>query len=286
MQKVRGGVVALGRVARAPVDVREHALAGLERAALGRDRDNLIVSEPQHVLHDRAAIAVGALDVAGIGHLSAAGGVERRLDQLDEHASVVGLDGADRRLPIGRLVADEVGREPGRAGERHRTLTKSRRPRHRRSALARDRVRCSPISASNPSSSTPELVLGDDLERQVDREPVRVVQQERVLRRDPLLPRVTGARDQLVEQLRALLERTAEALLLGLQPLENDLALLVQLRVLGPHQLGHALGVAAQEPGIEPERMAPLQDRAAHDPPQHVARGPRWRGRRRRRSGT
>ena len=90
VQQVRRGVIALGRVARAPVHMRAYALPGLERAALGRDRDDLIVSEPQDVLHDRPAVAVGALHISGIGHLATAGGVERRLDQLHQHASVVG----------------------------------------------------------------------------------------------------------------------------------------------------------------------------------------------------
>jgi hypothetical protein len=52
-----------------------------------------------------------------------------------------------------------------------------------------DRDRCCSISDSKPASSTPEPVLGDELERQVDREPERVVQAERVLGREPLVAR-------------------------------------------------------------------------------------------------
>ena len=37
------------------------------------------------------------------------------------------------------------------------------------------------------------------------------------------------------------------------------------------HQLGDALGVAPQEAGLELERAAALENRAAHDPAQHVA---------------
>ena len=78
----------------------------------------------------------------------------------------------------------------------------------------------------------PEVVLGDELERQVDREPVRVVQQERVRGGDPLGAGQPRALDQLVEPLEPLLERPPEALLLGLEPLLDRVALLVKLAVL------------------------------------------------------
>ena len=87
VQQVGGGVVALGRVPGRAVDVRADALAGLERPVLGHEREHLVVAEPQHVLDPGAAVAVLALDVARVGDLAAAGGVERRLAQLDQHAS-------------------------------------------------------------------------------------------------------------------------------------------------------------------------------------------------------
>jgi hypothetical protein len=87
---------------------------------------------------------------------------------------------------------------------------------------------------------------------------------------DPLGVGVARALDQLVEPSQAQLERASEALLLGGQPFAHQLALLVQLRIAGAHQLGHALGVAGQVAGVQTQR-APLRDRPAHDPPQHVA---------------
>ena len=88
MQQVGRGVVALGRVPGRAVDVRVNALADVDRPALGDDREHLVVAEPQHVLDARAAVALQALDVARIGDLAAAGRIERRLDELDQHPSV------------------------------------------------------------------------------------------------------------------------------------------------------------------------------------------------------
>ena len=122
VQQMRGGVVALGGVTGCPVDVCADALARPQLAALGHDRDDLVVAEAHHVVDAGEAVAVGALDEAGVRDLAAAGSVERRLDQLDQHAAVLRRHGADRRLAVGRLVADEVGREAGRAGEGERPL--------------------------------------------------------------------------------------------------------------------------------------------------------------------
>ena len=113
-------------------------------------------------------------------------------------------------------------------------------------------------------------MLGHELDRQVDREPVGVVQQKRVGGGDPLGAGQPRALDQLVEALQALLERPAEALLLGLEPLLDRVALLAELTVLGAHDLGDAVGVDAQEARVELERAA-LLDRAAHDAAQDVA---------------
>ena len=77
VQQVGGGVVALGRVPRGTVDVGVYALARLQLAALGDQRDDLVVADAQHVGDAGAAVAVGAFDVAGVGDLAAAGGVER-----------------------------------------------------------------------------------------------------------------------------------------------------------------------------------------------------------------
>ena len=77
VQQMGRGVVALGRVPGGAVDVRVDALAHLDRAPLRDDREHLVVAEPQHVVDPGAAVAVQALDVARVGDLAAAGGVER-----------------------------------------------------------------------------------------------------------------------------------------------------------------------------------------------------------------
>src|ERR1039458_5929987 len=85
MQEVGGGVVALGRVAGPTVNVGADALSGLDRPALGHERDHLVISDPHYVVHAREAVAVEALEIAGVGDLATAGRVEGGLDQLDEH---------------------------------------------------------------------------------------------------------------------------------------------------------------------------------------------------------
>ena len=79
-----------------------------------------------------------------------------------------------------------------------------------------------------------EAVLGDELEREVEREAVRVVQQESVGGGDPLAPSSAARADQLVEQRAALLQRAPEALLLGGEPLVHRLALLGSSRYSAP----------------------------------------------------
>ena len=122
--------------------MRVDALARLELAALGHQRQHLVVAEAQDIIDARAAVAVGALHVAGVGDLAAAGGVERRLDKLDQDAAVLARHGANRGLPrrwsrsprsrwrsprrrrtpsatLAQLLADPAyGRTPARARER------------------------------------------------------------------------------------------------------------------------------------------------------------------------
>ena len=114
--------------------------------------------------------------------------------------------------------------------------------------------------------------LGRHLAREVEREAVRVVQQERGVGADALEVVRAGLLDDLVEQLGALLERAVEALLLGAQPLVHQVALLDDPRVGAPHQLGHDVGVAREhrEARLDAE-LATAEDRAAHDPAQDVA---------------
>ena len=78
-------------------------------------------------------------DHAGVVDLAAAGGVERRLDELDQQAAVLLRDGADRRRLLDGLVAVNVGVEAAASANAcARSRSSSRPP---RPALARARVR-------------------------------------------------------------------------------------------------------------------------------------------------
>ncbi len=89
VQQVRRGVVALGRAPGAAVDARPHALAVVQLARQRLEHQRLVVAEPDHVDDLRRAAAVLALDHAAVVDLAAAGGVERGLDELREHAAVL-----------------------------------------------------------------------------------------------------------------------------------------------------------------------------------------------------
>ena len=89
VQQVRRGVVAGGRAPVRGIDARDHALALVQLALRGLEHQRLVVAEPHDVDDARAAVAVLALDHAGVGDLAATGGVERRLDELEQHAAVL-----------------------------------------------------------------------------------------------------------------------------------------------------------------------------------------------------
>ena len=184
---------------------------------LGHEREDLVVPEPQHVVDPRPAVPGGALDVTGIGDLATTGGVERRLDELGEDASVVLAQSPHGRLPGRRLIADEIGREAGlpreRLGELAQLLAAAGPARTRASAhtlILHQRLEAGLVDT--------EVVLGDELEREVDRETVRVVQKEGVAACDALGAGVPGSGDELVEQAAALGKGAPEALLLGFEP--------------------------------------------------------------------
>ena len=92
------------------------------------------------------------------------------------------------------------------------------------------------------------------------------MQEERVLPRDG----ARGPCDHLVEQLRALLERAPEALLLRARPQQDRVALALELGVRPTHDLHDLVGERRHEARCHADPVA-LQDRPAHDPPQDVA---------------
>ncbi len=115
-----------------------------------------------------------------------------------------------------------------------------------------------------------QALLGEQLLGQLVGEAVGVVQLEGVLGRDPGGLILLRAGDHVLEQALTLNERTAEVLLLRRRPLEDRVALVVQLLVGPAHDLDHALAQPRQERALDAEHAA-LLDRAAHDAAQHVA---------------
>src|SRR5262249_28324397 len=146
-----------------------------------------------HQLRPRARRLV--LDVAVVGDLAAALGVERRLEELGAEAALaLRLERRDRSEHIGLLVPDELG--PRRAREPCAGVYRAGRPR----AL--------PLLGHQPG----ELRLVDgkstvvcQLPRELEREAVRVVQPEGVLAGDRV------ADGGLLEQPQPALERLREA---------------------------------------------------------------------------
>ena len=101
LQQVRGGVVALGRVAGdGGRRARARARPRCSSPCLDDHLEHPVLADPDDVLDARAAVAVGALDHADVGDLAAAGGVERRVGELDEQTRA-----ARAVLAIGRRAA-------------------------------------------------------------------------------------------------------------------------------------------------------------------------------------
>ena len=219
------------------------------------DDDGLVVAGAHDVGHAHEAVAVLAGDDAAVGDLPAALGVERRLGELDDRAPVLPAQAGDRRVLLEVLVAGE-GRRLALDGERA-----GHDPRAR---LARARALLAHQALEVGLARERHAALGGDLARELDREAVGVVQAEGVGARD----RAGG--QQVVEQPRALLQRAPEALLLGAHPLVDRLVLGQQLGVAGAHEVDDEAHVLRQEAVLDADAVA-LQQRAAHDPAQHVA---------------
>ena len=218
------------RAARSTVE--PHALA----LASARPRSTCTAtawSSPRRKTSVHARRARVGLDDAGVGDLAAALGVEGALANLVNSRTVGALERADAVSISVRLVADEA-----RSGSRRRARTRApRRDRPRRrarvAAPVRARSRCSSISSWKPASSTDSPCSAQQLARQVVGKAEGVVQLEGVVGVDPRGAAAFAPVDQVAEQLGALLERAAEALLLGRQPLVDRVALGRQLRVGG-----------------------------------------------------
>ena len=136
--------------------------------------------------HARRAAAVLALDHAVVGDLAAAGGVERRLDELGEHAPVLAARSTPTAVACSsRLVAGEVaglGRLARTPAIRSRLAVLARR-----GPGLRARARAAPPSAPRSPARRRPALLGGELERELEREAVGVVQPEGLVGADALL---------------------------------------------------------------------------------------------------
>src|SRR5439155_10454392 len=125
---------------------------------------------------------VVALDPAGVGDLAAALRIERRFAQLREEEPVAKiLECTDLRERLGLLVTHEFGAKAGALGELGCPLV-----------VLRDRpTGTRPLQLHQPSELffvDAEPALPCELTGQLERETVGVVQAERVLARDGLVP--------------------------------------------------------------------------------------------------
>ena len=174
----------------APVHAGHDPLPRLQLARDRLDDDRLVVAQAQDVDDLRAAVAVLALDRPAVGDLPAAGRVERRLGELDDHRRAVRLHDADRRALLERLVAGEVGlrRGLGQIGRPRPQVAAERRPgaaagTRTRPLLLHERVEALGVDL--------EALLERELAGHLEGEAERVVQAERVLRGDRAV--LTGA---------------------------------------------------------------------------------------------
>ena len=152
----------------------------------GTSATHLVVAEPKHVVDPRPAVAVGALDVAGVGHLATAGR-RRTATRPASRARVRPRPSTHRpssrcRSSRSRGTRSRTPPAPASASACSRSLAAGPRP--ARPTRPRPLLVHQP---SNPSSSTPRSCSATSSQRQVDREAVGVVQQERVRGGDPLV---------------------------------------------------------------------------------------------------
>ena len=204
----------------ASVDHRAHALPGAELALDRLERERLVVAEPVHVDHPRAAR--WCLDDAGVRDLAATLRVEGALLELGEQPAVRALGHAQDGVRLGRLVADEARPEVRLAGEAldvlmlqvHVAAVAGRRV---GAGRARDLARLLHELLEALVVDRQPLIRQELLGHLVG-EAVGVVQAEGVLRRHPGGLLLLGALDQLGQQPLALRERAPEALLLRARP--------------------------------------------------------------------
>ena len=266
VQHVRAGVVGLRRAAARRVDDRAHLLIVHQLAVLHDDDQRLILVEANHV-DDRGTARVG-LDMAGVGDLAATLGIERRLAQLHGDAPIADVgEGADARADVVLVVADELGHEPGLACERGHAV-------HVDAATlaggAAGALALRLHQLGKASLINREILFGDELLRQLEREAVRVVQQESVGGGQRGATLSAHARDALLQLVRAGLEGAQEALFLATEDADDVIAVLDELGIDIAELRDHKIGEALEERALNAEAMA-VRDGATDDAAQDVA---------------
>ena len=176
VQQVGGGVVGHRRPAPLLVDLRPHAVA-LRRARRAPGGPRSPGRRPRGSRRSTAARAAPTRSSRD----PRPGRRPRRRTATRAASASSRPSPAGRSAPIcvrhvERLVAHEIGREAGLAGEDARLVG-----RRGRAIAARARTRCSPSARANPASSTAAAMLRGDLGGQLEREAVGVVEPEGLL---------------------------------------------------------------------------------------------------------
>ena len=254
LQEVRAGVVRHRRETHGPRHARADAIARGEARPAEEKRLVALQAVGIHELSNVAG-AVVELDRAGIRHLTPAGRIERRLAQLREEVVVVhDLERADLRDDVGLRVTDELGREVRGACEVGGALKLTR------AAGARDVAMPLHLDAVAVDVDGLAPLLGE-LDRELERKPVRRGEREGLLARD----RLVGT--ELLEELEPALERLEEPLLLEPKDASDLVGVLGELRVGIGHLLDHDAGETMDV--VQPDPLR-LLHRAADDPSQDV----------------
>ena len=266
-------MVGAGAGAGGGIDGQPHAVAGLQRAGLDVDRvDEEVARLLAH--GDERAGAAGPLDLAAVGSLAAAlgvegGGVEQHLGGLAGlrrvHLDRVAHQSDDLAHRLGGLVADEGGR--AEAVAQLKPLGGLGAVAGARPGLPRLRLLAG--HGGVEAFQVHGQALGAHrVLRQVEGEAVGVVELEGRLAGEHAA--LGQPRGRLVEQAHAAAERGAEPLLLLAQGVDDGGLGADQLGIGGAHLRGQR-GREAVHQGVGGAQQVRVAHGAAHDPAQHVA---------------
>ena len=252
------------------VDVEQRRPIGRPQHAGVRDLATALRVERRPVQHDLRA-GGGSRSQLDLGH---------RLERLVLDA--VAQDGHDAAVGGGRLVAQELR---GRGARQDLAVARRGEVRLGESGL-RMRAAALPLLGEGVLEAgqvRPDAVLRRELDGQVDREAVRVVEPERHLAREDGRVGRKGLRlaaddarlrrqrdERLLEQADPGLEGAVELALLALDDAQDLGATLREVRVGDGHRVDDDLRGLAEERLVAAEEPA-VADRAAHDPAQDIA---------------